>query len=299
MPDRPNVGPVFSCGFLIDWSTKSIYDIIVKFAFIQSNLVDLWAEPRFNSERASQCFFGEPVKVLELANGFARVEQTDGYTGWVKASFLAPADKVSFETGPQANNFVVAKYSARVFDTKLSRTVQPHLLYYGTKLSVRPDSNGLARVRLGKVWLFSVKLVDLKPINSKKSRVVTGRDLVAEASKFLGVPYLWGGVTSVGFDCSGVVRTILARFNIYMPRDTKDQVSVGEKVERERIKTGDLLYFKRHVGIAIGKDRLIHSSVGGNGVRINSLVPGGPDYREDLDREFHLARRIICCTLPR
>jgi cell wall-associated NlpC family hydrolase len=54
-----------------------------------------------------------------------------------------------------------------------------------------------------------------------------------------------------------------------------------------------LLFFKRHVGFAIGRDRVIHSSVGGSGVRINSLRPGADDYRPDLDRDFATARRIL------
>jgi cell wall-associated NlpC family hydrolase len=64
-------------------------------------------------------------------------------------------------------------------------------------------------------------------------------------------------------------------------------------VDRADVKTGDLLFFKRHVGIALGADRLIHASMGGAGVRMNSLRPGMPDYRPDLDRDFAAARRIL------
>jgi cell wall-associated NlpC family hydrolase len=78
-----------------------------------------------------------------------------------------------------------------------------------------------------------------------------------------------------------------------MPRDTKDQITMGERVDRDCIKTGDLLFFRRHVGLAIGRTHLVHASRGGGGVRINALVPGLPDYREDLDRDFVQARRMI------
>jgi len=54
-----------------------------------------------------------------------------------------------------------------------------------------------------------------------------------------------------------------------------------------------LLFFQRHVGFAIGRDRIIHSSVGGSGVRINSLNPDMKDYRPDLDRDFATARRVL------
>jgi cell wall-associated NlpC family hydrolase len=79
---------------------------------------------------------------------------------------------------------------------------------------------------------------------------------------------------------------------MYVPRDTRDQISVGQRVERERIKSGDLLFFRRHVGLAVGRTHIIHASRGGGGVRLEALVPGLPVYREDLDRDFAQARRI-------
>jgi hypothetical protein len=265
----------------------------MKFGNIASNLVDLRTGPRFNSERASQCFWGEPVKILRESSGYSQVEQTDGYTGWVRSDFVARTDRAYFRELSDSCNFVVASKSARLYDLRHGRPIEPYLLYYGTRLCGRPGPGESVKIRLGNSFLFSVKKAHLKPINGSRAASVTGSNLVAEARKFLGVPYLWGGVTSVGFDCSGLVRTVLSRFNLYVPRDTKDQVFAGERVERECIKTGDLLFFKRHVGFAIGDHRLIHASAGGNGVRINSLKRTDPDYREDLAREFAQARRII------
>jgi cell wall-associated NlpC family hydrolase len=123
--------------------------------------------------------------------------------------------------------------------------------------------------------------------------MVNGRKLATEAIKFLGVPYLWGGISPLGFDCSGLVQTICARFGIAVPRDTDKQIRIGKQVQDMETRVGDLLFFKRHVGFALGQKRIIHASLGGGGVRINSLVPGAPDYRSDLDREFQQARRIV------
>ncbi len=97
----------------------------------------------------------------------------------------------------------------------------------------------------------------------------------------------------MGFDCSGFVRSIFASFGICLARDTKDQIREGGQIERRLVRQGDLLFFDRHVGLALSKERLIHASMGGGGVRINAINKDLPDYREDLDRNFVMARRII------
>jgi cell wall-associated NlpC family hydrolase len=122
---------------------------------------------------------------------------------------------------------------------------------------------------------------------------VSAAGVIREARRFLGVPYLWGGISPAGFDCSGFVRAIFSRFGIRVPRDTRDQVKAGIKVDRVNVRPGDLLFFNRHVGIALRHNRMIHASLGGGGVGINSLRPGDDDYRKDLDDSFVTARRLL------
>jgi len=64
-------------------------------------------------------------------------------------------------------------------------------------------------------------------------------------------------------------------------------------VNRQEIKAGDLVFFERHVAIALGRNKIVHSSVGGSGVRINTLTPGEDNYRADLDESYATTRRIL------
>lgn len=265
----------------------------MRYAWVTTNLLDLWAKPRFDSGRASQLFFGEVVKVESEQKGFCRVRQADGYAGWADARFLAAMSQATYKKYLANSNAIVVASTARLYDRRGKPTVSPHLLYYGTRLRIKAGRAGFARIVLPDNGAVLVKANNIKPINRRITSSLPGSRLVAEAKRFLGVPYLWGGVTTTGFDCSGLVRTIFSRFGVYMPRDTKAQISMGERVERDCIKTGDLLFFRRHVGLAIGRTHLVHASRGGGGVRINALVPGLPDYREDLDRDFAQARRMI------
>jgi len=264
----------------------------MRYAWVTTNLLDLWAEPRFDSERVSQLFFGEALKVEKEQKGFCRVRQVDGYWGWVDARFLMPMSQAAYKEYLTNINAVVVASTARLYDRRGKQTVSPNLLYYGTRLRIKAGPVGFARIVLPDNRGVLVKAGNIRPINRRITSSLHRSRLVAEAKRFLGVPYLWGGITVTGFDCSGLVRTIFSRFGIYMPRDTKDQISMGERVERDCIKTGDLLFFRRHVGLAIGQTHLVHASRGGGGVRINALVPGLPDYREDLDRDFVQARRM-------
>lgn len=265
----------------------------MKFAWVTTNLLDLWAEPKFDSERSSQLLFAELLKVGVTRNRFCKVTQIDGHNGWADGRFLAPILRTEFYAYRKKINATVSVSSARIVESATGRTVPPHVIYYGTRLICRHSSDGKSVAILPDGSRLFLKAGSVRPIKRQMSMVADGRKLVAEARRFLGVPYLWGGVSPNGFDCSGFVRAVCARFNICLPRDTKDQILVGHKVARDCIKRGDLVFFDRHVGLAIDGATIIHSSLGGGGVRINSISPDREDYRNDLDENFRTARRVL------
>jgi hypothetical protein len=117
----------------------------------------------------------------------------------------------------------------------------------------------------------------------------TTEAIIAQAEKLLGVPYLWGGMSAKGVDCSGLVRISHIMNGILLPRNASQQVKCGERVELDNLERGDLVFFGTpatdqkpmkitHVGIYLGGNKIIHSS---HRVRINSLIPGEEDYYEN------------------
>lgn len=264
----------------------------MRFAYVSTNLLDLWTEPRFNSERSSQLLFCELLTVHEEQKGYLLVKQIDGYTGWVDVRHVVEIDEHAYRGFLSARKSAIKSLQTEIRDQK-SGKIAPHLLFYGTLVKAGRASNGLVRIELPDGQKRVVKESAIAPTGSKGRQKVTGAMLVTEARRFLGAPYLWGGISPAGVDCSGLVQTVCRRFGVYIPRDTKDQIGIGAEIPRDQVADGDLLFFNRHVGFAIGKDRIIHSSVGGSGVRINSLRAGLPEYREDLDRDFNQARRIV------
>lgn len=260
---------------------------------VATNLLDLRTHPDHAAERASQLLFGQPVMVTSTRKGFARVRQPDGYAGWVDRRFLSEIKRSGFDQWPSRVNAVVSSVKGASCLDSDGRTTPPHVLLYGTVVRTGRGRGGLVRLAFpGEVNLF-VRSSRIRSIDRTTARKLTGERLLVEARKFLGVPYLWGGVSPLGFDCSGFVQILLAGFGIVLPRDTCQQIDVGKKVERDRIRTGDLLFFDRHVGLAMGSSRILHASRGGGGVRINSLDRSDPAYRADLDKSFQMARRLL------
>ena len=124
-------------------------------------------------------------------------------------------------------------------------------------------------------------------------------NIIATAFQLKGVPYLWGGMTPKGVDCSGLVRWSFLMNGILLPRNASQMIFCGDKVSLDQMKRGDLVFFGTpakdgkpqrvtHVGIYIGNGRIIHSS---HLVRVNSLVPGESDYYENAHRLI-AARRL-------
>lgn len=124
--------------------------------------------------------------------------------------------------------------------------------------------------------------------------------VIASAQELLGVPYLWGGMSSKGVDCSGLVRISGIMNGVQLPRNASQMVRCGVEVELGNLERGDLVFFGTaatpqkpmrvtHVGIYLGNNRIIHSS---HKVRINSLIPEDADYYENAHRLI-AARRLV------
>ena len=125
---------------------------------------------------------------------------------------------------------------------------------------------------------------DESAVNETTDNNTTAESVLAYAKNYLGVPYVYGGTTPGGFDCSGFVQYVYRNFGINLPRVTYDQMSVGVPVSTDNLQIGDLLFFRGggHVGIYAGNGTYIHAPRTGRTVSI-----------DPLNREVYCARRVL------
>jgi len=204
-------------------------------------LADLLNAP--GGRRDRQVIFGEALDVLELRDGFAFVEALkDGYTGYVAESALAGA----FEP-----THVVRAPSTHVYPERSIKVLERHWLTLGARVQVTTLDDTFAETPEG-----FIPAPHLAPLDIPES------DPVAVAERLLGTPYLWGGNSRMGIDCSGLVQAACLTCGIACPGDSDMQArELGETLSGDaELRRGDLVFWKGHVAWVSGEDRILHAN---------------------------------------
>jgi cell wall-associated NlpC family hydrolase len=162
----------------------------------------------------------------------------------------------------------------------------------------KPDHQALVQVLRDKRAIEeTVPAVDIRQLLAGLD--ARGKDVLRAAEPFLGAPYLFGGDSPAGVDCSGLSRAVFLRLGASLPRHSADQAGMGVAVSRDMLLPGDLVFFStnpetgiNHVGIFLGGGRMLHSSSRAAGVRVERMAAG------DYSRWFVTARRVAVASPP-
>lgn len=239
--------------------------------WITSTVADMRRAPDARSERVSQLLIFTHIEILEENQDWVYVRSPDGYKGWVKKGC------VRLGTLPTPK-WKVAKPWAQVREAKK-----------GKPLGVLPlDAAFAGEKRQGKIvflWPTGQRAY-VEPCAAVPANWCGRiRDLLALAQSLVGIPYLWGGTTTFGFDCSGFVQRLFHfTFNVWLPRDSQEQARIGQKVfHLEDLHAGDILCFPGHVALYLGRKKVIHASGKFGQVMISKL---DDPYLADLRKQF-------------
>jgi cell wall-associated NlpC family hydrolase len=244
---------------------------------VAANLTGLYAQPSWLAEQVSQMLDGQPLELLQEEGRWAFVRQADGYLGWAYRPYLTDAPP------PAATHLVVAPV-AELHDAPQPGAPLAGRVLGGTAVHVDTVKGAWAQLTLASGRQGWLPTADLRSCADGPQDPASRRSqMLADGAAFIGVPYLWGGCSALGIDCSGFVQLLHRLAGVTIPRDADMQCAAGRPVEPP-FEPGDLLFFSgddyraiTHVGMSLGGWRMLHASRARNGV-----------YSDDVQAAPHL-----------
>jgi cell wall-associated NlpC family hydrolase len=253
------------------------------------------------SHTVTQARMGDVLRLLDLTDGWYLAQMDDSYLGWVDPEdifAIAKAELDSFWSGRVA--LVSAKTAESLTSPGGERAFRTDLVQ-GSVLPIAGVKGQWTTLKVpggGEVWVKSSQVKEFAQVKDVFAEKKGAEGVIATACQYVGLPYLWGGTTVLGFDCSGLTQFAFKMNGYRLRRDADLQYEQGEPVaDRKSLQPGDLVFFQTyrqgasHVGIYVGDSRYIQA--GSSGLSMLSFNPADPDYSANLDKAYLGARRII------
>ncbi|HXN47883.1 MAG TPA: C40 family peptidase [Bryobacteraceae bacterium] len=278
------------------WLALALSTQLLRPAVVLDPVATMYSKPDALADVVSQAIYGTQVRILEEQEGWAKVETPDEYMGWMP---LAAVRGLRDGEAGYATSGRVARVESLFANLYREPDVTLHepllTVPFETRLEVNaePADDGARWIRVSLVdgelaWIARGDVIFDPPH-------LTPADLPALSKRFLGLPYLWGGTSTYGYDCSGLVQMLYRRLGVLLPRDAQPQAAFKgfAAVERKDLRPGDLVYF------GSSDHHIIHTGIYlGGGEFISATVHEHPVVRVDRlddpfwDKLFVAARRL-------
>lgn len=253
--------------------------------WVTAATIGLSSTPDQRAPFGSELIYGEAVRIFDRHGGWAWVQAVvDDYVGYVPETALTPADEIL----PPATHKVAGR-AAYLFGEAGMKRPPLAVVPMDALLRLHPDGpeegeNGYFRL-IDETYIHRSGLTPVEFVETDPASV---------AERLLGAPYLWGGRSSLGLDCSGLVQTCLARCGIAVLRDTDMQEhSIGTPIATDGpFRRNDILFFPGHVGIMVDEERLIHANATHMAVAVEPLDIVAERSRVADGRGLTSARRV-------
>lgn len=278
------------------------------YAVGRNSVINIRSKPKHSAELGTQGLLGMNLRVLDKDGDFYRVQTPDQYISWVDKGGITRMTKSEFEAWNASKKVLFTKNFGYVYQEKNSNSTIVSDITLGGKLRYINEDENYYHVaypdgRTGYLSKADAMLYDMW-LNSVEA---SSDHIERTAKSMVGFPYLWGGTSSKGMDCSGFTKMVYLMNGFIIPRDASQQVNAGKIVDPnlvfEGLQKGDLLFFGKkgkdgkkpkvtHVGIWLGNDKgeFIHAS--GN-VHLSSIEEDHPNYDEFNKNRYLGSRRYL------
>lgn len=276
------------------------------YGIVTLSVGNMRAQPNERKELASQVLMGTVVKLLKKRSGYYYIQSPDCYLGWLDQLSFFITDKVGVDAWMSSSRVIVVGYFGMVYEQPNAESVPVCDVVMGCVLKSGGSTGGWTVVELADGRKGFVQDTIVQDINVwRKSRKLTGENIEKAAKMLLGMPYLWGGTSIKGMDCSGFTKTVYNLNGMELLRDANQQATMGMNVvpgkDFENLNKGDLLFFSEnasrrktkqitHVVISLGDKLFIHSS---GRVRYGSFNPTSSYFESSFMARFVCARRLF------
>lgn len=275
-------------------------------AVVKNSVANIRSNPGHSAELATQATLGTPLKVLKKDDNWYLVQTPDGYLAWVDSGGIVLMSDEELATWKATEKVVFLKPFGESYEKPDLGSQSVSDLVAGDILELRGEKNGFFEVKYpdGRT-AHIVKDQAQKYQDWLKSLDQSEESLVATSKELMGLPYLWGGTSPKGVDCSGYTKTVFFLNGIVIPRDASQQVHTGKVVDStrnfENLRKGDLLFFGKpatdstkerviHVGMWIGDNKFIHSM---GDVHISTMDTTAADFDEYNYNRYLRTKRLL------
>lgn len=260
----------------------------MRYGFCHIAITPLRKENSERSEMISQLIFGDCFKILQQIEDKIQIENfEDQYSGWVDQKQTIEISQTDYKAYTETPKQIVNQAQTHIIQTNQKnkqKIIYP--IYLGSQVIGE-------KFQVGEI-LFQI--IEPHHINKPKTNI---HSLITIALKYISAPYLWGGKSLYGLDCSGLTQMCYKQIGVHLLRDAKDQVTQGEEVKTlEEAEKGDLCFFHNsvgqitHVGIYIGGNQILHAS---GQVRVDPIDQQGilPKYSNEYTHQLNKIKRYL------
>lgn len=279
-----------------------------KYAVVNNSVANIRSQSRHSGELATQALLGMSLKVLKIKGAFYLVQTPDAYISWVDhggVQLMVEKDYIAWNAAPK---IIFTKPWGYSYSNKNTDSQKVSDLVLGAQIKYLSDDGDFYKVAYPDGRIAFVKKSESALYKQWIKSVKPSGELIEKyALNFMGTPYLWGGTSTKGMDCSGFTKTIYLMNGFIIPRDASQQINAGLDVDPnlkfENLRKGDLMFFGKkatdstrqrttHVGIWLGNDKgeFIHEA---SQVHLSSINPDSDYYDESNTKRYLGSRRYL------